>query len=107
MKRALATGEGGEHLFFLIGKPPVEKNNNTNYKICYVITDFIFVVFIKQSLKGVNGVQFSQRMAIKPTRVGNCTAVSKRKPGSSSFSLSSNTFSTKCILSSHPQHFRT
>ena len=55
MKRALATGEGGEHLFFLIGKPPVEKKN-TNYKICYVITDFIFVVFIKQSLKGVKGV---------------------------------------------------
>ena len=35
-------------------------------------------MFIKQSLKGVNGVQFLQRMAIKPTRVGNCTAVSKR-----------------------------
>ena len=88
MKRALATGEGGEHLFFLIGKPPVEKNNNNNvnYKICYVITDFIFVVFIKQSLKEVNGVQFLQRMAIKPTRVGNCTPVFKRKPGPSSFS---------------------
>ena len=87
MKRALATGEGGEHLFFLIGKPPVEKNNNnTNYKICYVITDFIFVVFIKQSLKEVKGVQFLQRMAIKPTRVGNCTPVFKRELGPSSFS---------------------
>ena len=88
MKRALATGDGGEHLFFLIGKPPVEKNNNNNtsYKICYVITEFIFVVFVKQSLKGVKGVQFLQRGAIKPIRVGNCTPVFKRKPWSSSFS---------------------
>ena len=63
-----------------------QKKKNVNFETCYEITDFIFNVFIKQGLKGGKGVQFLQRMAIKPARVGNCAPVFKWKPGSSSFS---------------------